>query len=232
MKITNEQNNSAKKVEANNPALKNVKNNKKRKKCENNCNICSNSTKITHISKQKYDNSLLDEAYKTDLVIYIKTLLEVYKSLPNIINIIDKIIEKKASILSTSNIYGNSYLATYNDIDKVINMGDRKNKLLNIYVIIEKLLDSLEDKDRKIAVLKFVQKNTTEEIAKDIGATERTVFRRALRIIEKLSIYALKNNWSTTFIKNQIGNEPWIQEIYNKKKNDESSAKSKKVLNN
>lgn len=180
-------------------------------KAKNEANICKNG--------KNYDEKLLSIAYKSELNIYIKVLLEAYKSLPNIINIIDRIIEKRASsIMPVTTIYGSNYFNTFSEMNKVIDLTDRKDKLLNLFVIIENLLDSLNDNDRKIAVLKFVQKNTTEEIAKEMKTTDRTIYRRTNKIIEKLAIYMLKQNWTSEFLKSQIGNEPWIKELFNKKK--------------
>lgn len=185
------------------------------KKRKNNILNCNFTPKTTNFVKTTRENSNIDEF--EELKNYIKALLEIYKSLPNIIGIIDKIIENKASIISPYNIYGNSYLATYKDIDRLIDMGERKNKLLNLYVIIETLLDSLNDDDRKIAVLKFVQKNTSKEISKEINTTERTVFRKANNVIDKLTSFAIQKNWTASFLKNQIGNEPWIEDVLNSK---------------
>lgn len=190
---------------------------KKRKTTQKNIKNNAKTIKYDNFPTINKNKLLLDEARKTNLIVYIKTLLEAYKSLPNIIHTIDKIIENRASTLPTSYIYGDSYLATYRSIDKVIDLGERKNKLLNLYVMIEKLLDSLIDKDRKIIILKYVKKCTTEEIAEETKSVTRTIYRRINSTLEKLATNALKNNWTSYFIKTQIGNEPWLEEIFNEK---------------
>ena len=67
--------------------------------CENNTNLknqyaifdksCRNVSKL---SKEK----MWEEAQKTKLNIYVKTLLEAYRTLPNVIKILDQIIETRA----------------------------------------------------------------------------------------------------------------------------------------
>ena len=208
------------KIKQNEMDLKINKNNnsdKKRKTTQKNIKNNTKTIKYDNFSTTNENKLLLEEARKTNLIVYIKTLLEAYKSLPNIIHTIDKIIENRASTLPTSYIYGDSYLATYRSIDKVIDLGERKNKLLNLYVMIEKLLDSLIDKDRKIIILKYVKKCTTEEIAEETKSVTRTIYRRINSALEKLATNALKNNWTSYFIKTQIGNEPWLEEIFNEK---------------
>ena len=191
-------------------------------KTPNLCLFQQKASNCSTISNKNEYEKLVKIASKTDLLIYIKVLLEAYKSLPNIINIIDRIIEKRASTIPMTSIYGNSYYSTYTEMNKMINLGARKDKLLNLYVIIENMLDSLDDKDRKIAVLKFVQKNTTEEIAKETNIAERTIYRQVKKIIEKLGVYMLSQNWDTDFIKKQIGqNEPWLEDLFYRKKHEE-----------
>jgi len=188
--------------------------NSKQKNCKKNQNNAKNN-----INLRKNKEFLLDTLYKTHLNVYIKVLLEAYKSIPNIISVIDRIIEQRAStLLPSSSIYGTSYLCTIKEINKVIDLGLRKDKLLNLYVIIEKMLECLSEKDRKFVILKFVQKNTTSEIAKEMQVTERTIFRKSQKTIEEIGISMLKQNWSSEFIRMQIDNEPWLVDLFNKMK--------------
>ena len=204
-------------------------NKKKRKNDKNKVEKMANNSKNIDNDAKIENKKLIAEAYKTDLIIYIKVLLDAYKSLPSIMNIIDRLIEKRASsVIPASYIYGNNYLTTYSEINKVIDMSERKDKLLNLYVIIENMLNSLNERERKIAVLKFVQKCNTEDIAKDFGTTDRTIYRTANRIVEKLAIFLLKQNWNSEFIRFQIGsNEPWLIELFKKKKAEEKINKQR-----
>ena len=67
--------------------------------------------------------------------IWIKTLLSVQANLPEIIKSVDKIIEINAQSLSfISDIY-NTEKTTFSQVEKVIDLTERKNKLLNIFLI-------------------------------------------------------------------------------------------------
>lgn len=208
-------------------ALKNEKNckvdNNNKQKRTNYAQLPINIAKSNKIELIKY-------AHETDLISYIKTLFEAYKTIPNILKILDKIIEKRAStIMPSSYIYGNSPSSTYNEIDKVIDLTDRKNKLINIYVMVEKMLNSLNEQDRKVCILKYIKKTLISDIATELKTTERTIFRRCIKIIEKLSLFCLSNNWSSAFIKNQIKDEQWLFEILKTKieKTNRSISKTK-----
>jgi len=214
---TNKLSNSNKKTQQN-------KNNINLEKCKMDGKIMQKSTKsvklTTKLSKST-KTKIVEDAYKTDLICYIKTLLEAYRTLPNILKILDKIIEKRAStIMPNSYIYGNSPSSTYNEIDKVINLTERKNKLINIFVMTETMLNSLNEQDKKICKLKFIKKCLVEDIAIEFKTTERTIFRRCHTILDKLAIFCATNNWNSAFIKNQINDEQWLFEIFKKKQLD------------
>ena len=189
-------------------------------------NNMENNTKIAKYKKdfnKSKEKALVEEAYKSDLITHIKVLFEAYKYLPKIIMTIDHIIEKRASsVIPTASIFGGKS-STYGEMNKVIDLSQRKDKLLNLYVMVDKMLDGLSSIERKLAVLKFIQKSCVEDIAKEIGLTERTVFRQSIRILEKLAVFMLEKQWNSEFIKFQIGNEPWLSEIFKKKKQEEET---------
>ena len=187
--------------------------NKKRKK------YVSISEKQTQFDKCKqYFANLSKEKQEEILQIcFSKTMLEIYKTLPNIISILDKIIEKRAStIFPSSTIYG-SPSSTYDEINKVIDLTERKNKILNLKVIAENLLNNLKPKHKEIATLKYVNKLTYEEIAIKKEVSLRSIYRNFETINKELLSYTKSKNWSSQFFKSQCKNEVWIEELLNKK---------------
>ena len=72
---------------------------------------------------------LIDDEQKMKL--WIKTLLYAQSSLPEIIKSVDKIIEINASSLSfVTDIY-NTEKSTFAQVERVIDLTERKNKLVN-----------------------------------------------------------------------------------------------------
>lgn len=197
--------------------------------CENNTNlknqyaIFDKSCRIvSKLSKEK----MWEEAQKTKLNIYVKTLLEAYRTLPNVIKILDQIIESRASNAMLS---GGLFSSTYDEIDKVIELSERKDKLLNLYVICDNMLRMLPEKQRKFAIMKFVKKRSIESIAEELGTTKRSVYRSANNIIKLLCIKLLERNWDTKFIEFQIGeNEHWLETIFEKKLKEEEANNKRK----
>ena len=153
--------------------------------------------------------------------IWVKTLLSIFGSLPNIIKLIDSIINKNAT-----NPFGNNmYDSTMGQINKVINLYDRKNKLLNIYLLIKKMIENASEDEKKIIGLKFVNKVTIPAMAQKFGCTERNVFRKINNVVDKLTASTIERGWTICFIETQLSNEPWIMENYNTFKAEELKRK-------
>ena len=176
-----------------------------------------NSKKNITNEKQAILESLkenLDE--KTKVKIWLRTLLYSYRIIPKIINTIDKIIYTRASNYSFSANIFNATRRLENQINIVIDMSERKQKLLNIYVMIKQMLGYLSDEQYNFAIKKFYEQLTNDELAEEFDVSVRTVFRMANELLEILYKYVTKHNWSLRFIELQVKGEEWLIERYNK----------------
>lgn len=157
---------------------------------------------------------LLNQNQKMKL--WIKTLLSAYSNLPEIIKSVDKIIELNASSLSfTSDIY-NAEKSTYAQVERVIDLTERKNKLLNIYLIAKNLFSSVSEEDRIFLKRKYVYNWTAEDLATEYNVSIRTIFRRTEKLIDKIYETISRRNWSINFINLQVKGEAWLCERFNK----------------
>lgn len=170
------------------------------------CKICVKSDKKPCKSTKNKEKS----AENTLLPIYIKVLLRAYKSLPKIISVVDSILEQRA-YMPKSLIYGSAY-STYDEINQVIDLSDRKSKLLNLYVMAQELIKSLDGQFREIALLKFVKNMDIVSISQRVSLSERSVFRRLNQINEILADY-VKNNFNFNNLKRSIDEEPWLESM-------------------
>ena len=153
--------------------------------------------------------------------IWVKTLLSIFGSLPNIIRLIDSIINKNAT-----NPFGNNmYDSTMGQIDRVINLYDRKNKLLNIYLLIKKMIEGASEEEKRLISFKFVNKITIPAMAQKFNCTERNVFRKVNNMVDKLTASTIERGWTICFIETQVLGEPWIMENYNSFKEEELKRK-------
>lgn len=180
--------------------------------------------KLSRVASKEEKDLVLTE-YE-DMQIWIKTMLSIYGSLPNIIKIIDQIIENQAT-----NPFGASHFCavnTFGQIEKVIDFYERKNKLLNIYVLIGKLFDGLNEEEANLVNMKFVNRITVDAIAQTLNIDRRSVYRKFNSLIRKLASFSLSRGWTTTFISNQLENEPWVVEQYNSFKKETAKIANKR----
>lgn len=146
-----------------------------------------------------------------NLKIWSKTLLNIYGCLFRLTNEIDKIV---LNFGIKSGFY-NGICKTYNDIEKVIELTQRKITLINIKVLIEKCLDNLEDTSCKILTLKFVDKMSSETIIKALNIKRRTYFRKYNQALSGFSNQLLVNGFDSNNIFKLIKDETWIIDIFN-----------------
>ena len=162
---------------------------------------------------KSYLNLLNDEQ---KMKFWIKTLLSTYNNIPEIIKAVDKIIEIQASSLTfISDIY-NTEKSTFSQVEKVIDLSERKNNLLNIYLITKNLFSSLSEEERLFIERRFIFNWTADELATEYEVSTRTIFRKIEKIIDKIYASTKRKNWSLKFITMQIKNEHWLNEKFNK----------------
>lgn len=199
--------------------------------CKNNDNCTQNDNKnANHDTKVTVLKSVKDYE-KIKMQAWVKALFTVYPSLPNIIDVIDNIIETRASsAISFSSIY-NGANSTYKEIEKVIDMSERKCKLLNIIALIREILSSLSMAEYEIVDMKFFRRMKTGTIADRLEIEERSVFRRINRTIERAVEYCGTKKYNSNFIEIELKGESWIKEIYNKSMEELSSNKKRADAN-
>lgn len=189
--------------------------------------------KITQ-TKQKRDLKAyinnLSEKQKT--ILWLKSLISVQSNLPEIIISLDKVIEANASSISfMSDIY-NKEKGTFAQVEKVIDLSERKNKLLNLYVISKKLLSELKEPEKTFIKRKYVNNWTAEELASEYEISTRTVFRWSEKLLEKIYIFTKNKNWSLNFINTQVKDEPWLYDKFKRFAKDSMNAFSEQQPSN
>jgi len=127
------------------------------------------------------------------LRIWSKTLLNVYGCLFRLTKEIDKIVLG----FGLNSAFYNGVSKTYRDINKIIELTDRKVTLINIKVLIERCLSSLDDVSCKILTLKFVDKVSSETIISTLNIKRRTFFRKYVQAINKFANQLLVNGYDS-----------------------------------
>lgn len=172
-----------------------------------------NKKQIKQNNLSFYLKSLNDEQI---IKLWIKTLLSVHSNLPEIIKSVDKIIEINASSLSFITDIYNTEKSTYAQVEKVIDLTERKNKLLNIFLMSKNLLSSVNEDDRLFLKRKYIFGWTAEELSQEYQVSIRTIFRKTEKLIEQIFEKTKKKNWTLKFINIQVKDELWLIEKFNR----------------
>lgn len=153
---------------------------------------------------------------KTKMKFWIKTLLSSYRVFPEIVRTIDKIIELQATSFSFYTDIFNMSSTSLKEYEKVIDLSERKNNVINLYRMTKELMDGLEEEDLDILEKKYIDKWNSDEIAESLGISRRTVFRRINKILSDIYQKCKENRWTLRLVEAQTKGEPWLQDKYHK----------------
>lgn len=146
--------------------------------------------------------------------IWTKTILSAYNYLEKISDAIDNIVEKRAINsyhMSSVNFSINNTMAV---ADKLIELGDRKVRLINLKILCEKALEKCQPKHASILIEKYVDGGKAQEIAERYNLSLRTYFRRLNMAENEFSCNLSMMGYDDKKISQYLSTEKWIEEIY------------------
>ena len=142
--------------------------------------------------------------------IWAKTLLSSYRFLDRFAGAIDKIIEKKA--LSGSSLY---HMAddTLNLAQQIIDLSERKVKLINIKVLIEKSLKAMPSLEARLLIKRDIEKEPVENVLQEFQFAKRTFFRKITAAETMFMSKCVEQGFSVNRLEEYLKGENIIQEI-------------------
>ncbi len=140
-----------------------------------------------------------------------KTLLSLYRHLETMANSIDNLI-KRIGINSAFN--HTVYNSTILDANKIIELTERKIKIINLKVLTEKALNGLSEKHLKILMLYYVDGLNYKKIQEVLNITQRTFFRRKEIAIAHFSNKLCEQGFDSKKLFNYLKNENWVRNTY------------------
>lgn len=137
-----------------------------------------------------------------------EALVKIYRLIRKKCDAIDKFIQNHA-------LYFGPCTAEYGALDvcnNIIELMTRKNQLINLKIILDKAINCLSEKDKKILFIKINYNLQMNEICGILELKERTAFRHIERAFENLA-EALNNSKYYSKLCKIINKEEWIQDI-------------------
>lgn len=145
-----------------------------------------------------------------------KTILGVYRYLERITNSYDKVFHERAmagkDMGSHSRVRNNTLSLTTSLIDL---MG-RKISMINLKVLTEKALVQMDRTYARILILKYFDCRTSEDIAKTMGFSTRTYFRKLNSALSSFEKTMGMLGYDSDALLELVKNEKWIVDAYKK----------------
>lgn len=144
--------------------------------------------------------------------LWAKTFLTIYKYLDRIADAIDKLVERQAL---------NSYYSGFrNDgvldiADKLLELSERKVRLINVKVLTEQTLEKLERESAQLLIEKYIDNDRGEDIALRHGFPQRTYYRRQNEAENAFTAYMALQGFNEKKLNEYLAKENWIMEVYN-----------------
>ena len=153
-----------------------------------------------------------------------ETIVKIYRLLKKKCEAIDKFITNHA-------LYFGPTTAEYGSLDvcnNIIELMTRKNQLINLKIIVDNTIKSLNEKDKKILFIKMNYNISMNEICGILELKQRTAFRRIEHAFLNLAEALNNSKYKDKLIK-IINNEDWILDIKQEVKERRLAFKGKEL---
>ncbi len=148
--------------------------------------------------------------------LWLRTLLSAYSIFPEIIKTIDRIIELQASTVSFVQDIYNGKNTPLDQMERVIDLGERKNHLINIFYMTKEMLKDLPTFELEIIKKRYCDNWSVEEISREYDISSRTAYRKLDKAMNLIFEFCKLKNWSLRLIESQIKNENWLKDRFKK----------------
>lgn len=152
-----------------------------------------------------------------------KTILGSYKYLERMSDAIDKMVKAKAFNSFYASNSSNGLGDVMSISTSILNLTERKITLVNLKILTEKALKSMDNTLARILILKFIDCKKSEEIAERFGFCLRTYFRKVNEGLESFYKALTRLGYCELKLKNILKNENWILDLFSSYQNVEKS---------
>ncbi len=155
-----------------------------------------------------------------------ETIVKVYRMLKKKCSAIDQFIENHALYYGPDSAEFN----TFDVINNILDLMARKNQLINLKIIVDNAVNSLDVNVKKVLYIKMNYSVSMAELCGILDMKERTAFRWVERAFADLT-EALNNSKYLDKIEAIIKQESWIKDVYEEVRQRRISLKMKTPSN-
>lgn len=177
-------------------------------------------------SLDKYFDDVND---KVKYMAVVKTYLFNLSTIPNIIKIVDSIIESRA-MSSFDNVCLNGGRSTLSEMEKLIDMTERKKRLLAIQNVMTIMVGCLTPEEKKFAFDRFSKQKNVKYLSEKYNIPVRSVYRKINAIVLKIIVRLMKLEVSYKYFEKQMKCEDWLRHYFNQIYDKQLKDEKRKVL--
>lgn len=141
-----------------------------------------------------------------------KSALSIYRYLETMSNTIDKIIMDTGR--SSNNITLQKYQTTSYQTSKMLELIERKRKMINLKLAVEEGLAKIKKDDMRLLTLVYIDGVKSETVAKLLGCSIRTFFRKKCTALKEFMIALEVAGFDEMFFRNEYYDQQWIMSVY------------------
>lgn len=104
--------------------------------------------------------------------------------------------------------------STYYQASRIIELMERKRKMINLKVSVEDTLNRLKKTDKRILTLVFIDGVKSEKVAQIMGVSIRTFFRKKLFALQNFASIYQELGYDNEFFEREYVYEPWFMSVY------------------
>ncbi|MBQ7977211.1 MAG: hypothetical protein IJ301_01240 [Clostridia bacterium] len=145
-------------------------------------------------------------------LIWGKTLFESYKYIGRVVGSIDRLVLESSANSYTTCSNTNE---TLDKMEAVIDLIERKKRLLTIKMIIEEGVKNMDYDSAKLLIRYYVDKMDSNSIAEEFEMNRRTINRRINNAVCDCMQKIYNLGYNLKFFETLLENEGWIVGLYN-----------------
>ena len=141
-----------------------------------------------------------------------KSTLSIYRYLSTMSKSMDKLII--ANSTNSNSVMLQKYQTTHYQANKIIDLIDRKRKIVNLKVIVDDVVSKLSKSDRRIITLVFFDGVKSEIASQLLGVSLRTFFRRKVNALKQFAMVLQALGYDEEFFESEYAYEKWFMSVY------------------
>lgn len=146
-------------------------------------------------------------------VVIAETMLRAYPSLESVAEQIDRLVYRRA-VLTHSLKSDCVCLNAERQVEQVVKLMNKKNNLINLKLVTDEILATLDDTAREILTGRYITKEHRDDVIARLGLSLRTYFRRLDKALRTFACECAVRGCDETWLEENYFDQSWLKNLY------------------